>query len=221
MAGKVIAFYDLDRTLIEANSALLYTSYERQNARISWQQYVTAAFWMGLYHLNLLDIERAYGKAVQVYTGLKESELKRRVKVFFEGQIEGRLLPGARRSLKEHRDKGHLLVLLTNGSSYQASMAMAAWQMDHWIANKFPIDEKGCLLGTFEKPLCFGAGKVKRARDFADLRGASLADCYFYSDSYSDLPMLEAVGHPRVVNPDPKLRRYGKKKAWQVCQWNL
>ena len=70
--------------------------------------------------------------------------------------------------------------------------------------------------GKISKPFCYGKGKVDLARDWLDGRDMELDDCYFYTDSYSDLPMLLEVGNPRVVNPDPKLKRYSKRKNWSV-----
>lgn len=219
MTQSIAAFYDLDRTLITANSALLYTQFERRHGRISLRQYMIAAAWMGLYHLNVLDIERAYRKAIAIYKGMQESEIRQRAEEFFLDEVHDHLLPGAKDSLAFHRQENHHLVLATNGSSYQADIACRTWKLDHWLANGFPIDETGRLEGTFEDPLCFGSGKLARAAAYAKQHGIHLKDCYFYSDSFSDLPMLQGVGHPRVVNPDPKLRRYARQKGWQILDW--
>jgi phosphoserine phosphatase len=67
--------------------------------------------------------------------------------------------------------------------------------------------------------LCFGKGKVEHARVVADKLGISLADCSFYTDSASDLPMLEAVGRPVVVDPDPRLRRIAARRGWPIQSW--
>jgi phosphoserine phosphatase len=67
--------------------------------------------------------------------------------------------------------------------------------------------------------LCFGAGKLGYAEAYARERGVSLSDCWFYTDSYSDLPVLERMGHPVMVNPDPRLRREAERRGWPVEWW--
>jgi phosphoserine phosphatase len=108
--------------------------------------------------------------------------------------------------------------MLTSSSSYQADYACQAWGLDHWIANRFPTED-GRLLGTYQKPLVYGHGKVIYAEAWARKAGVELSRSYFYTDSYSDLPMLQAVGYPRVVNPDPKLRAHAEKNKWVLLDW--
>ena len=60
---------------------------------------------------------------------------------------------------------------------------------------------------------------MTRAEAWARARGADLADSYFYSDSYSDLPMLQRVGRPRVVSPDPRLRVAARLRGWPILTW--
>ena len=68
-------------------------------------------------------------------------------------------------------------------------------------------------------PLCYGPGKVERAQAWATERGVDLGKSYFYSDSYSDAPMLRAVAYPRVISPDPRLSREARQRGWPVLQW--
>ena len=217
---KIAAFFDLDRTLIDVNSAVLYARFEHRNKRISaWHVFLTA-FYTVLYHVNVLDMERAYEQASKIYRGLPEQELEQRAREFFFTEIDHRLQPGARQALAEHRQLGHELVLLTSSSSYQAAAACESWGLDHWIANRFPC-ESGLLTGTVAKPLCYGSGKVTYAEEWAADRNIDLAASYFYSDSYSDLPMLQRVGFPKVVNPDPKLKVFSRQQNWPILDWAL
>ena len=101
-----IAFFDLDRTLIPDNSALLYAKYERRAGRISVWQLIETMFWMVLYHFSVVDIERAYGKAVRHYKGIREQDLEDRVAHFFTTEIEFKLLEKAKERLQFHRQRG-------------------------------------------------------------------------------------------------------------------
>jgi phosphoserine phosphatase len=79
----------------------------------------------------------------------------------------------------------------------------------------------GELTGEFDRPLCYGAGKRERAEAFARALGSDLEHAAFYTDSITDLPLLEAVGTPIVVNPDARLRRMALRRNWPIEDWLL
>ncbi len=215
----VVAFFDLDRTLIDVNSAMLWARHERERGVISRWQLARAALWTGLYHLALADVERAFEEALGHYRGQPASDLDLRTREWFAEHVAVRLRPGAKAALAEHRAEGHRLVLLTSSSAFQAAAAAEQWGFDAYLANEFPVDERGRLMGTVTRPLCYGPGKVTWAERWAAAEGARLEDAYFYSDSYTDLPMLARVGTARVVAPDPRLRREARRRGWEVLDW--
>ncbi len=217
---KVAAFFDLDRTLISVNSGYLYAKHERANKRITAQQFWISAFYIVLYHFSLVDIEAAYRKAATYYTGVPEEDLRTRTHDWFLEHIQGLLQPGALVALEAHREAGHPLVLLTSSSEYVSEIVMDTWNLDAWLANRFELDEEGRLTGGVNTPLCYGGGKVVYAEEWAEENNVDLDASFFYSDSYSDRPMLERVGHPRVVNPDPRLTRLARKLEWPIHDWN-
>ncbi len=219
-SGRPAAFFDLDRTLIGVNSAFQYARYERRRGRLSLLQYLRASVWMGLYHLSLVDMERAFAEAVRQYRGAHVDELRQITADFFHEHVIPSFQPGAETVLAHHREQGRPLVLLTASSPYMSELAAETWDLDDWLCNQFPTDEDGCLHGTFERPMCYGAGKVHRARRWAKKHGIDLDESYFYTDSFSDLPMLEKVNNPRVVNPDPRLKRTAERRGWQVEDWS-
>lgn len=216
--GSGVAFFDLDRTLIDVNSAVLYARFEKRHGRISVRQMITALFYSTMYHFNLLDMEAAYENALSAYRGVPEAEVEANTQQFFEEEVRSRLQPGAVRAMEYHRSLGHELVILSTSSLYQARAAAEAWDMDDCIANRFPANN-GRLEGTVAKPFCYGKGKVDLAEKWLEGKSVSLEESYFYTDSYSDLPMLLKVGNPRVVNPDPKLRKFSKAKKWSILDW--
>ncbi|RAL25492.1 HAD-IB family hydrolase [Lujinxingia litoralis] len=218
--GRPAAFFDLDRTLIRVNSAFLYAKHERRAGRISKRQFLKASAWMALYHLSVVDIERAFAEAVRHYRGQSADELHERTRVFFDHHVLPTVQPGSRAALEHHRSQDHPLVLLTASSPFLSKLAAEHWELDAWLSNQFPIDEQGLLCGTFERPICYGKGKVHHAEHWARQAGVDLDASYFYTDSYSDLPMLRRVGHPRVVNPDPRLRKEALRRGWTIEDWS-
>ena len=78
----------------------------------------------------------------------------------------------------------------------------------------------GVYTGRLDGPFCYGAGKVAAIEEFARWDGLDLAQCYAYCDSASDLPMLEAVGHPVAVNPDSRLARHAGANGWPIVHFS-
>jgi HAD superfamily hydrolase (TIGR01490 family) len=218
--GGGAAFFDLDRTLISVNSGFHYARYERQRGRIGWRHYLQASLWVLLYHLSLMDMEKAYSRALAHYRGAEDEELDRTTRRWFREAIADRVQPGALDALERHRRRGEPTVLLTNSSCYLAKVASEAWRLDDWLANQFETDSEGRLTGRLLQPLCYGRGKVVLAEAWAADHDVDLDESTFYSDSYSDRPMLERVGLPRVVNPDPRLRWVARRRGWPILDWS-
>ncbi len=214
----IAAFFDLDRTLIDVNSALLYAKYERKHGRITTKMLIDTAFSSFLYHLNLLDMESAYEKATLHYRNRLEKEVAEQSKEFFRDYIEHRIQKGAIEMLEKHHKKGHKSVLLSSTSSFQGAIVCKTWGIEYSLTNEFPV-KNGRLTGAFKRPFCYHQGKVEKAEIWAKNHQVNLDDSYFYSDSFSDLPMLKRVKNPRVVNPDPKLKKYAKKEGWPILNW--
>lgn len=212
------AFFDLDRTILRVNSAILWAQHERKRGFINRRQLARSLMWSALYHLSLVDMERAYQEAVAHYRGSCPKELHTLTHQWFHNEVVQHTRPGALQAIQWHKEQGHPLVLLTSASSFEALVAAKHWKFDAGIANEFPV-EHGKIAGSFVAPLVYGEGKVHHAVNYAKEHSISLSKSYFYSDSYSDRPMLEAVGKPRVIAPDPRLRRFARKQRWPILDW--
>ncbi|MFT5431437.1 MAG: HAD superfamily hydrolase (TIGR01490 family) [Myxococcota bacterium] len=216
---RCAAFFDLDGTLIDVNSALLWARYEQRMGNVSRLQTARVTWMLLLYKLAIVDVERLYAEAVRRYEGVERADLDRRTRDWFIDEVAGRIRPGAVTALEEHRRRGHPLVLLTSVSGYEAAIAMETWNMDGWLANEFPFDTAGRLTGDVPSPLCYGAGKVDYAEAYAKKHDIDLDNSWFYTDSYTDLPMLERVANPRIVGPDPRLKLAARRRGWPILPW--
>ncbi len=214
----MIAFFDLDRTLIATNSATDWIRQELRLGNISRRTVARAAGWIGLYHLGFARIESALHDGAATLTGKPEAELAARTRAFWAEQIAPTIRPGARAVLERHRRAGAHLAMLTSSSTYLGGFAAETLGIETVLANRFVVRD-GRFTGTLAEPLCFGAGKLVHAERLAAEKGVSLSDCVFYTDSYSDLPVLEAVGQPIVVHPDPRLARLARARGWPIELW--
>ncbi len=216
-----IAFFDLDRTLLAVNSAKLWLRRELKEGNIQRLDAMKGAAWVALYHFGYGDIEQVIDRAVATLKDVPEASIRERTLRFYEEEVRAQLRPGAMRALEEHRGGGQRLVLLTSSSQYLSEAVSEELRLDGYLCNTFEVDGRGLFTGRARRPLCFGRGKVDHARKLAEELDVPLADCAFYTDSFSDLPMLEAVGEPVVVHPDPRLRREARRRGWRIADWDV
>jgi len=215
---KKAAFFDLDRTLLLVNSGALWMKRERRAGRITFKQVTEATLMLVEYRLSIIDIEASVRKALAVYKGEQEKNLDLWTREWFEEEVSRCISPGARPVLEEHRAAGHLLILLTSSSPYLSAAVSKHLSLDDWISSSYEV-QNGIFTGEPIIPLCYGSGKVAYAEAYARGAGIDLDHCFFYSDSFTDLPMLQRVGEPRVVNPDLRLRLYARWRGWPVLDW--
>jgi HAD superfamily hydrolase (TIGR01490 family) len=214
-----IAFFDFDETLIVGNSGRLWIRRELKEGNVSRTQFLRAAVWMLRYKMGWASMDDALRTAIGSLRGQTEQALRARTRAFYETEVRMLYRTGARPALDRHRARGDAIVLLTASSLYLSELVAEELGLDDVLCNRFEVDAAGAHTGRPVGSLCFGAGKLGYAEAYARQRGVSLADCWFYTDSYSDFPVLERIGHPVVVNPDPRLRREAERRGWPVEWW--
>jgi len=121
-----------------------------------------------------------------------------------------------RQRLAEHQAQGHVLGIVSASTQYAVGPLAAHLGIPEQYVSSHLESQDGRLTGRIVPPLCYGEGKVVWAERFSAEHGADLSVSYFYTDSITDLPLLERVGHPVAVNPDPKLQRLAKQRAWPI-----
>jgi HAD superfamily hydrolase (TIGR01490 family) len=213
-----LALFDLDRTVLSVNSAKLWIRAEVRAGFLSRWQALRAAAWIGSYHAGYTRLESLVEEAIALLAGSSEAELAQRTEAFYAEHILQTARPGALAALARHREAGDVIALLTSSSNYLCAPALRQFDIEHALCNRFEVVE-GRFTGKASGAICFGAGKVSHATAFAQAHGADLAEAWFYTDSMSDRPMMEAVGHPVAVNPDPRLRRLAAKRGWRTEDW--
>ncbi len=217
MSGRA-AFFDLDRTLLGVNSAKLWFRRERAAGRIGRLQVVEAGVWLGLYHTGLLGARKALSRAVRTLKGQAEADVDDQTHRFFADEVVGAFAPGGLEALAAHKRAGDPVVLLTSASVYLSRLVQQHLELDDILCMHLEVVD-GLFTGRIED-LCYGEGKVTAAERWAADRDIDLDACWFYTDSFTDLPMLERVGRPMVVSPDPRLARIAGKRGWPILDWS-
>lgn len=215
-----VAFFDIDKTILSINSARLWVKYDLERGTMSRADALRGMVWMGLYELGVTRIERAIHQVVSGLAGREEGPVVEDVGRFYEAFVASTIRPGAREAVAWHKERGDAVVLLTSSSNYIAELVARDLACDAHASNRFLVDDSGRYTGVAQTPLCFGAGKVHHAREIAARFDSSLGKSHFYTDSYSDLPLLRLVRHPHVVHPDPRLRREAQRQRWEILDWD-
>jgi HAD superfamily hydrolase (TIGR01490 family) len=214
-----LALYDLDRTAIAVNSATLWVRRQWREGRLSAGNLALAGWWLSLYRLGVMRADKALHQAVASMEGQPEAELERRTGVFWQEECVHAVRPGARRAIERHRAQGHRNVLSTSSSPWISRLAVQELGLDGYLCTEIEVVD-GLLTGRIAGTPNFGQGKLTRLAAFARERGIALADVWFYTDSAADLPLMEAVGHPVCVAPDPRLAREARRRGWPVEDWD-
>ncbi|MEW5740915.1 MAG: HAD-IB family hydrolase [Myxococcota bacterium] len=214
-----VAFFDLDRTLLAVNSGTLWVRREVALGFLRKRDALRAAVWLARYQLGFASAEHMVEEAVSHLEGSPAEALRERTRRFFEAEVRPTYRPGGRQALVMHRERGDRLVMLTSSTNYLAELVAAELGLDEILCNTLEVGADGLHTGRVVGRVCFGAGKLPYALDAAARHGVALEACSFYTDSFSDLPVLERVGRPVAVNPDLRLRRLALRRGWTVTDW--
>ncbi len=219
MVPRRAAFFDLDRTLVRKNTAQLFTQYRRDLGELSLGHRGRVTYWLFLYALGVVDAPRVARLALAEFAGTTESAMRQRCADWFPRYVSPHLSPAGRDAVAAHLAQGDLVAIASAATEFIVELVAAELGIRHWICTELVVDEAGCFTGQVVEPLCYGEGKVTAARRFAEAQGLALENCTFYSDSVTDLPLLEAVGRPVAINPDLRLRRIARARGWPVLSW--
>jgi HAD superfamily hydrolase (TIGR01490 family) len=217
-ARSVCAFFDMDHTLIHCNTGTEWIRFLRRRGEMTVWEMLRALGWILEYKLAVLDMEAVTAKVLGEMAGQSERELLDKCHEFTQACVLDHVAPRAREALAFHRERGHVIAILSSSTRYVTEPLAQHLGIEHVLCTRLSVKD-GVFEGTHVRPACYGRGKVYWAEAFARERGIDLRRSWFYTDSYSDLPMLERVGQARVINPDARLRRHARRVGWEVETW--
>ncbi len=147
------------------------------------------------------------------YQGMSEDRLLLLAEEAFEKVLLPSLFPSAKALVEQNRRAGHRVVLISGALDWIVRHLADHLGADEIIANRLEM-KNGVATGKLLKPVVAGPEKARLIREHARANEHDLDECYAFSDSYSDLPMLSVVGHPAAVNPDKRLALLAKAYSW-------
>jgi HAD superfamily hydrolase (TIGR01490 family) len=206
----------MDRTLLDATSGTLYARYLYRNGQMGRRQLAKVAWWGLLGRLGLLDMQTLVPRMLGDMAGDDEAALRQTCDLWFAADVLPHLTEAGLQRVSEHKAWGHVVAIVSGSTQYVVGPLADHLGIPGQYVCTHIESENGRLTGRIVPPVCYGEGKVVWAQRFAADLDLDLSASYFYTDSISDLPLLEEVAHPVAVNPDPRLRRLAQKRGWSV-----
>jgi len=215
------AFFDLDKTLIEGSSGVAFARVAYRAGLID-RRALLGDLRAGLrFRLRGSTDEASEAVRVRILEAIAGTPVRQLQRLGAEvlAGILPRVYPQMLAEAYEHQDAGREVFIVTAASHEMAHLLAQVLALDGAIGTRSQI-RNGIYTGEPEGPFTYREGKAEAIRRVAGERGFDLAASSAYSDSESDLPMLELVGHPVAVNPDAELARVARERAWRVIHFD-
>ena len=200
----VVAYFDLDRTLIAGYSITALALTKMWSGSLSPRRIIAHAAIFLHWGLGRSDYHQLLEATARELVGMSEAEMEELGQLAFERRIRPMIYSEARRLIDAHVSLGHEPVIVTSATRYQAEPIARDLGVEQMYCTELAVED-GRVTG--EATPCYGHGKKQAAERHIRLRQADMADAYFYSDSCEDLPLLQEVGRPVAVNAKPSLAR--------------
>jgi HAD superfamily hydrolase (TIGR01490 family) len=213
------AFFDLDRTLMAGSSGIFFARAAYEAGMISRRRLLGDLYQNLRFRLrgSTDDWADAVRRRVgEMLAGVAVRDLQRMSPRVLAGVLP-RLYPQMLERAYRHQDAGRPVYIVTAASQEMADLMAHVLVFDGGVGSRLEVRD-GHYTGRADGPFNYREGKVLSLRELATREGIDLAASYAYSDSESDLPMLRAVGHPVVVNPDPDLARIATHEGWEILR---
>lgn len=215
------AFFDLDKTVIAKSSTLAFTGKLYKAGMLGRRTLLRAAIGQLMYVFFGADedqLERAREAMLQLTKGWNRVEIEALVSEALEEVVAPLVYAEALFLIDEHIREGRA-VYIVSASPEEVVRPLARYiGVSNVIATRAEVDENGLYTGGVEL-YAYGEEKAAAVREVADRNAISLADSYAYSDSITDQPLLELVGHPVAVNPDGDLRSIAEERGWPILDF--
>ncbi len=216
---EIAAFFDFDGTLIAGFSVTKFMQERitsgRINPRETFEQFVAAInFGIGRTGFSALMASTA-----QFMQGLTEESFREFGEEVYTKHLAGAVYPEARAIVEAHQKKGHTVAIVSSATRYQVEPAARELGIEDILCTELVVED-GLFTGEVVRPTCWGDGKRTAAEDYSAPRNIDIDESYFYTDSHDDLPLLEVIGYPRILNPSNKLAAVATRNGWPIARFN-
>jgi HAD superfamily hydrolase (TIGR01490 family) len=216
MIMKKIILFDVDNVIVKGQTQKILINFLLKKRRISILFFLNLYIWFILYKIGLIkDTFRIRNKAFKAFKNCEKDDIDNLFKEFFEKEIKQRIVSQSHDLVRDYLNKNYEVILVS------ASLSEIVNNLKRYLALNYSVSTEleilnGHYTGRVSGDIPYGTNKINMVKKLLNTYGFSLVDSYAYTDHISDMPLLELVTHPGVINPDRKLRKMAKLKNWSI-----
>ncbi len=218
--ARAAAFFDLDKTILAKSSTLAFTKKFYEGGLIKRPDAVKAAYAQFVYLVSGADHDQMEQMRLYLSDLVQGWDVKRVHEIVAETIdeiVDPIVYAEALELIDEHHEAGRDVIIISSSGTEVVEPIGDRLGVDLALGTQMAIED-----GHYTGEILFyayGEGKADAMRDLAAERGYDLAQCYSYTDSHTDLPMLDIVGHPVATNPDTELRKIAEERGWEILRF--
>ena len=217
---KTLALFDMDETVIACDSATLWLTYLVEKGFAPAAMLGIEKAMMADYHRGALSMQSYMDYSLTPLAGKAVDMVDQWADDFVSRLIPSLIYPAALKQVDWHRHQGHHLLFISATADFIVRRIAALFGVVDVIAIDLQT-QAGSYTGATKGVLSFREGKTERLKEWLQRHESSLIGSYGYSDSLNDVPLLHAVEHASVVNPDSDLKQLALQHQWQQLHWQL
>ena len=214
--SQIAAFFDFDETLLEVESGRLGIKWlwDRRMVPLGYILKIQVANFF--YQRQLLSDERMVRILLTFYKKKRFLDFQKGAEDFYRKYLKPHLASGILSRVRFHKNEGHLLVLISGSVRYLLEPVMKDLEFDYLLCTDLEVRQDGLMTGKPKGLVCVDQNKKKLTLKLAENIGLDLAKSYAYGNHQSDLPLLETVGKPHVVEPTIILEKIARQRSWPI-----
>jgi HAD superfamily hydrolase (TIGR01490 family) len=219
--GRPAAFFDLDKTIIAKSSALAFSRPFYAGGLINRRSVLRSAYAQFVFHLGGADhdqMEKMREFLSKMVTGWQVDTVREIVADTLHNIVEPLVYDEAVSLIEDHHLAGRDVIIVSASGSEMVEPIGELLGVDAVVASRLSTEE-GRFTGAIDF-YAYAENKAVAMQELAERRGYDLSSSFAYSDSITDVHMLEVVGHPHAVNPDKELRRVARERGWPILTFD-
>lgn len=214
--NKIGAFFDFDETLLQVASGRLGIQWlwDRRMVPLGYILKIYLANFF--YKCHLLSDEHMVRTLLTFYKKKRLTDFEKGAEDFYREYLKPHLAPRILSRVNFHKNENHLLILISGSVRYMLEPVTKDLKFDHLLCTDLEVDGDGLMTGKPKGLVCVEQNKKRLTLKLAENIGLDLGKSYAYANHQSDLPLLETVGHPHVVEPNTILEKVAHQRSWPI-----
>jgi len=217
--NPVAAFFDFDETLLEVESGRLGIQWLRDRGLLPYGYILKVLVANFFYQHRLLSDERMVRILLTFYKHKRLADFQNGSTDFYRTCLKPHLAPAIVARANDHKEKGHVLVLISGSVRYLLEPVVKDLGFTHLLCTDLEVNPDGRLTGKPQGLVCVDQNKKKLTLRLTKKLGLDLEKSYAYGNHHSDLPLLESVGHPHAVSPSSILKKIARQRSWPILNY--